>query len=157
MSRVSWMVISGLLWFAVGLWLLTLGVNFIVQKALLFPAETSSVIAKLSGIAGGREPGAFMWVMLGLIVGFIKGRFALGKTVRRFAFRLAQIQEPIPFKSVYRLRDLGLIALMILLGLCMKWFAVPLEIRGFVDVAVGAALINGAILYFRASIGCKAS
>lgn len=152
MKRTSWIVISGMLWFSVGVWLLALGTNFIVQKALLQPHESLSVVARLAQLTGGRESGAFMWIMLALLVGFFKGRFMLAKTVYRVVFRLRQLPEPISIRSVYRLRDVALIGVMIGLGLCMKWFAVPLEIRGFVDVAVGSALINGAVLYFRSAL-----
>lgn len=152
MKRTSWIVISGMLWFSVGLWLLALGTNFIVQKALLQSSESTSVIAFLSQFSGGREPAAFMWVLLALLVGFFKGRFVLAKTVYRVVFRLRQLPEPISIRFVYRLRDVALIGVMIALGMGMKFFAVPLEIRGFVDVAVGSALINGAVLYFRSAM-----
>jgi hypothetical protein len=42
-----------------------------------------------------------------------------------------------------------LMGIMILLGLSMKWLGLPIEIRGTIDVAIGSALMNGGIAYFR--------
>ena len=58
LSKTSWIVISGLVWFIVGIGLLTLGLNFIVFKAQVDLADTTSLIAKLSPLTGGREQAA---------------------------------------------------------------------------------------------------
>ena len=59
------------------------------------------------------------------------------------------LQQPIKFAQVYSRGYLMLIAGMILLGLSMKWLGLPSEIRGVVNVAIGSALMNGAMAYFR--------
>jgi hypothetical protein len=38
---------------------------------------------------------------------------------------------------------------MVLLGLVIRFLPIPIDARGLVDVAIGSALINGAMLYFR--------
>jgi hypothetical protein len=48
-----------------------------------------------------------------------------------------------------------LIGIMIGLGLSLKIFGLPIDIRGLVDVTIGAALINGAMLYFRSAFQLK--
>ena len=149
LSKTIWIVISGLIWFIVGIGLLTLGLNFIVFKAQVDLGDTTSLIAKLAPLTGGREQAALALIATALIIGFIKGRFVLAKTVRRVVERIMSLPQPIKFAQVYSRGYLMLIAGMILLGLSMKWLGFPSEIRGFVDVAIGSALMNGAMAYFR--------
>jgi hypothetical protein len=129
MNVRRWIALSGFIWAAVGLMLLYKGLQFLSavpdrDKATWF-------------IAGG------------LLVGFIKGRFVLSKTVRRISDRIASLPQPIRFADVYPKSYWLLLAAMMGVGLLMRF--VPLEWRGLVDVAVGSALINGAMLYFRAA------
>ncbi len=147
LSKTTWIAISGIIWFIIGVGLLTLGLNFIVYKAQIDVHETSSLIAKIAPLAGGRERAALALILIGLVLGFIKGRFVLVKTVQRVVGRILQLTPPIKISQVYNKGYLILIAGMILLGLGMKWL--PLDIRGTIDVAIGSALMNGAVAYFR--------
>jgi hypothetical protein len=38
---------------------------------------------------------------------------------------------------------------MILLGLSMRFMPILIDVRGVIDVAIGFALLNGSMLYFR--------
>jgi hypothetical protein len=90
------------------------------------------------------------WLVgIALLVGFIKGRFVLSRTVRRISLRLAALPEPIRFVDAYPKSYWLLLASMMALGFLLR--LVPLEVRGFIDVAVGSALLNGAMLYFRSA------
>lgn len=149
LSKATWIAISGMIWFIIGVGLLTLGLNFIVCKAQIEFQETTSLIAKIAPLAGGREQAALTLIVIGLIIGFIKSRFVLAKTVRRVVERIVLLNPPIKFSQVYGKGYLLLIAGMVLLGLSMKWLGLPLEIRGTIDVAIGSALMNGAVAYFR--------
>jgi hypothetical protein len=40
---------------------------------------------------------------------------------------------------------------MMALGLVFRFLPIPIDLRGLIDVAIGSALINGAMLYFRAA------
>lgn len=151
LSKTTWIAISGMIWFIVGMGLLTLGLNFIVHKAQVDIGETTSLIAALSPLAGGREQGALALIAIGLIIGFIKGRYVLVKTVRRVVERILSLDLPVSFSKIYSRGYFFLIGGMILLGLSMKWIGFPTEIRGLIDVAVGSALMNGASAYFRAA------
>lgn len=151
MSKTTWIAISGAIWFIVGMGLMVLGLNFIVMKARFDLTETSSLIARLSPVAGGREQAAMALIIMGLIIGFLKGRFVLVKTVQRVVHRIVSLQPPIKISQVYSKGYILLIAGMILLGMSMKWLAIPQEIRGTIDVAIGSALINGAMAYFRSA------
>lgn len=149
LSKTTWIAISGVIWFVIGVGLLTLGLNFIVYKAQLEPTETTSLIAKLAPIAGGRDHAALVLVIIGLMVGFIKGRLVLGKTVKRVCEHILKLPTPIKITQVYSKKYILLICSMILLGMSMKWLGLPMEIRGTIDVAIGSALMNGAVAYFR--------
>lgn len=152
LSKTTWIVISGIVWFVVGIGLLTLGLNFIVFKAQAEPFETTSLIAKISPITGGREQAALALIIVGLIIGFLKGRFVLVKTVKRVVERILSLPVPVKFTQVYSRGYLYLIGSMILLGISMKWLGLPTEIRGLIDVAIGSALMNGASAYFRVAM-----
>jgi hypothetical protein len=149
LSKTTWIAISGMIWFIIGIGLLTLGLNFIIYKAQIEFHETTSLIAKIAPLAGGRERAALTLIVIGLIIGFIKGRFVLVKTVRRVVERILRLTPPIKFSEVYSKGYLMLIGAMILLGMSMKWLGFPMEIRGVVDVAIGSALMNGGVAYFR--------
>lgn len=149
LSKTTWIAISGVIWFVVGVGLLTLGLNFIVFKAQMEVHETTSLIAKIAPIAGGREQAALVLIAIGLILGFVKGRCVLVKTVRRVVERILTLPSPVKMTQIYSKSYFILIGSMILLGLSMKWLGLPMEIRGAIDVAIGSALMNGAVAYFR--------
>lgn len=151
LSKTAWIVISGVMWFVVGIGLLTLGMNFIVVIGQSPVQDGNSVMALLSSFAGGQEQASLALITIGLVVGFIKGRFVLAKTTKRVVSRIIALKDPIAFSQVYSKGYLFLIGGMVLLGMSMKWINLPLELRGFVDVAVGSALMNGASAYFRAA------
>ena len=90
-------------------------------------------------------------VAVGLLVGFFKGRFVLSKTVSKMVGRVLSLPLPIRFSQVYHPSYYFLIALMICLGLLLKYLPIPIDLRGMIDVAIGSALVNGALLYFRAA------
>lgn len=127
-------IISGLIWFAIGLWLLNLGINFLVE-ASKDPRKAAIIFS---------ETALFILLALGLLIGFLKGRFVLSKTVER---NTARLKESNSLASLFTPAYLVLIAVMVTLGILVRFL--PIDIRGFVDVAIGAALINGAMLYFR--------
>lgn len=155
LSKTACIAISGVIWFVVGVGLLTLGLNFIVHKAQMDIHETSSLIAKLTPVAGGREHAALALIAIGLVIGFFKGRFVLVKTVRRVVERIVAMPADVRLSQVYSRSYLMLIGGMILLGLSMKWLGLPTEVRGLIDVAIGSALMNGASAYFRAAMHVK--
>ncbi len=129
MKHRSWIAISGFIWAAVGIMLLYKGLNF------------------LSLIPDQKE--ATWWIAGGLLVGFFKGRFVLSKTVERTCAHIRSLSLPIQIGAVYPRSYLLLLAAMMGMGFLLK--LVPIEWRGAIDVAVGSALVNGAMLYFRAA------
>ena len=73
------------------------------------------------------------------------------KTVRR----IYPMRGPIHLKKLYRLHDYLLIGGMIALSRLMNAVYFPSDIHGLIDIAVGSALVNGAMIYFRYAIKIK--
>jgi hypothetical protein len=147
-NAVFWIIFSGVLWFIVGIFLLLIGVKFIVFSCL--EIDSHSLMYRVLSFTKNREQSALILVGSGLVLGFVKARFVLSKTVQRVVVRIRNLPEPIGFFQVYSLGYLVLIASMILMGMGLRWFSVPSDIRGVIDVAVGSALLNGSMFYFKA-------
>jgi hypothetical protein len=131
MKHRGWIAFSGFLWFAIGGSLLYKGLKFI-------------------SLGPSQEMGT-MLIALGLAIGFLKGRFVLSKTVARVSSRIASLPLPIRFKDAFSKSYWILIGCMMALGMLFRFLPISVEVRGVIDVAIGSALINGAMLYFRAA------
>lgn len=147
-SHATLIFLSGFVWLAVGCFLLPLGLNFIVEILL---KENSSqphpILNFLAPYAGGLESAALIWIAITLLIGFLKGRHVFAKSVNRSVSRILTLPNPAPLSKIYSPSYYILLGSMVLLGVLVRF--APLDIRGGVDVAVGSALINGAVLYFR--------
>lgn len=150
---------SGLVWMGVGLWLLPLGLNLLLTSIQHQTVETAyyPLIGSLVPYMGGWEQTVLVLVALGLIIGHFKGRYVLGKSAKRGVERIAAFPNPTSFANIYSPKYLILLAGMVALGISIKVFGLPNDIRGFIDVAIGAALINGALIYFRCAFGLRRS
>jgi hypothetical protein len=144
-------VISGLVWLAVGVFLMQLGIGFLLEGYTSAAAEESGtpLLSWLSAYAGGFEMAALLLVVVALFIGYLKGRHVLGKAAQRGVDRILALPKPIHISKIYAPRYYLLLGLMVFIGMSMKWFGVTKDWRGFIDVAIGAALINGSIIYFR--------
>lgn len=144
---------SAVIWLIIGTGLLFLGISFIIKTIqyphLAYLPHRFSLMAFLSGFVKDRQNAAVILLSSGLFIGHLKGRFVLRKTVARQLQRIASLPNPAPLKRLYGKGYYILIASMMLLGMLMRFFPITLDTRGFVDVAIGAALIQGAMLYFR--------
>jgi len=138
-SHTKAIIVSGILWFSIGLMLLAKGLNFII----------------LSGQTAGREEVSLWIVALSLGIGFVKSKFILSKTVKRVIVTILARPNPFSIFELYSRSYYLIILSMVFLGVGMRWAPLPLEVRGAVDVAVGSALINGAVLYFRGALANK--
>jgi hypothetical protein len=141
--------LSGLVWLAAGCNLLPLGLRLLLGT--LDPAATAPTPLLQPFIQWMASPqqAVQLLIILGLFIGFLKGRTVLAKAVHREITRISQLPSPASITHLYGKKALVVLAIMVLLGMSMKWLALPSDIRGFIDVAVGAALINGAVIYFR--------
>jgi hypothetical protein len=127
-------IISGVIWFGIGL--------FLMRKGLFYIA-----------LAG--EQSSILFVVLGLVIGFFKGRFVLAKSARRMTQRILTLPEPFRWSQVYPLSYYFLIGGMMAMGICLKWIPIAPQYRGLIDLAIGSALINGSVIYFRVALGAK--
>lgn len=141
-------VFSGAIWLVMGIFLMAKGLHFIVNAAHT-GISSACIIPSLAPLIGGKEQAALMMIAFGLIAGFVKGRLVLMKTVKRVVGRILTMQSPVSFLKIYNWKYYVLILSMVGLGLSMKWFHLPIDVRGLIDVAIGSALMNGALIYFR--------
>ncbi len=123
MKRKNAAILSGAIWMLVGIRLLYTGLNR-VEDVLL--------------------------VSLGLLIGYVKGRFALRKGALRVINRFRTKEEPIRWMDMYSKGYWALLLGMSCLGMAMRFIpGISLEIRGVISIAIGAALLQGSTTYFR--------
>lgn len=148
LSKRTWFIVSGLKWFAIGVMLLTKGLRMITVAAEQV-AVKAPLIKFFQSYTSSRQQAALLIISAGLLIGFVKGRTVLAKTVKRIAERINGYSEGLTLKQAYDQRYWIVIGLMMLMGMMFRMLSIPFDIRGGVDVAIGSALINGAMLYFR--------
>ena len=147
LNHKTLILISGAVWMAIGCFLLFLGLNLLVAGAHL--QGFNPLLSSLAPYLGGMESVALLLVVVALYIGYMKGRFVLSKAAQKGIVRIRSMPEPANLSQIYSPQYYLLIGAMVLLGMSIKWFGFPNDIRGTVDVAIGAALINGAVFYFR--------
>ena len=159
MSHKALIIISGLIWFAVGCSLLPLGLNFLlqaVQNRRYLGTDSYPFLNFFSSFTSDIENVVIILIALGMMIGYFKGRYVLGKSASRGVDRIRTFSNPTSLKNIYSAKYYILIAIMIGLGMSMKYLGIPMDVRGFVDVAIGSALINGAMIYFRLAMNTPA-
>ncbi len=156
LSHTKLIVISGLVWFAVGFYLLQLGLNLLVDSA---SAESLSehypLMKTLIPYMGDGQSVALLLVFIALFIGYFKGRYVLGKSAHKGVERIRSFPDPAPLSRIYSPKYYILLGLMMALGMSIKYFGVSNDVRGLVDTVIGAALINGAMIYFRLAQSVK--
>lgn len=149
LSHSKMIALSGFIWMAVGCMLLSLGLNYIIGSILAenLASINHPLLDFFSPFVGGIEDAAMIIVALGLLIGFFKGRVVFAKTVGKTVARITAMPNPAPLSQLYTKAYYFLLLGMVGLGFLVRFLTN--DIRGFVDVAVGSALINGAVLYFK--------
>ncbi len=142
--------ISGLLWLIIGIFLLSFGI-YLVMETLRGISEESrfSLVKQFSRIFGGQDNGVAILLGLALFIGYLKGRYVLSRSAKRQIKRILSFPPPVHIKYIYGLGYYLLIALMIGIGISFRFFPFAQDIRGTVDIAIGSALLSGALTYFR--------
>lgn len=155
LSHAVLIAISGLIWLAVGGWLLPLGLNLIitgVHHAQLSDEYSAPLLRFLADYVGGMDQAALLLVVLGLFIGQLKGRHVLGKSAQRGIERVKTFSNPTELTNIYSAKYYILLGGMMGLGIGIKYLGLPNDVRGLVDVAIGSALICGAMIYFRSAV-----
>ena len=152
-KRFTWFMVFGSVWLGVGLYLLILGLNFILQVAHLpigmLSTGNAPFFVWVSRIVGGGEATGIDLIVLSLLMGHLKGLMVFRKSVLRMERRLDPYQGFISITKAVPIAYFFLIIFMMGLGISLRLFSVPLDIRGVVDVAVGSGLVRGGMFYFR--------
>ena len=145
------MALSGVLWFVVGVILLRKGIGLLFdaggrmhyEEAGTFPLLTLSV-----SLVGDIRKGVVVSALSGCIVGMAKGRCVLRKSVRRIVNRIYSLPPSFSYGEIYPKGYYFLLAGMAGMGAVMRVIPLPSDIKGFIDLSVGVALVTGAGLYF---------
>ena len=132
LSHAALVVISGLVWFGIGIFLLSLGLNLIVGGTHLELAANGKYTPILEMLTPylGLEQAALLIVVIGLTIGYAKGRFVLGKSARRGVVRILTFPNPTSITNIYSGPYYLLLALMIGLGMSIKFLGLPDDVRG---------------------------
>ncbi|MEC7839488.1 MAG: hypothetical protein VX777_05575 [Chlamydiota bacterium] len=152
MSHKSLLIASGCIWLAIGLFLLPLGLKFIVgsiEEISKSPLNHYPLISSIAPFFGGVESAGVILIATSLMLGTMKAKMVLSKVVVKGITRIKSLPNPANFTDLYGLKYLLLVAFMMSLGMAMRYFDVPKDVRGVIDIAVGSALITGGITYFR--------
>ena len=137
MGKQRLLQVAGLIWIIVGL--------FLIYR--------SSGLYNLAVIEQNTSKGTLIIsVILGVVIGIIKGKFVLSKTALRNRNRINQLVPPLSIHQIFSGAFYGLIAGMMVLGFLLREFNA--YIGGYVVVAsiycgIGMALIAASSVYWK--------
>ena len=137
MGKQRLLQVAGLIWIIVGLFLIYRG----------------SGLYNLAVIEQNTGKGTLIIsVILGVVIGIIKGKFVLSKTALRNRNRINQLVPPLNIHQIFSGAFYGLIAGMMVLGFLLREFNAYLG--GYVVVAsiycgIGMALIAASSVYWK--------
>ena len=137
MDKQRLLQIAGLIWIIVGLFLIYRGSG--LYNLAVIEQNTSKETLIIS-------------VILGVVIGILKGKFVLSKTALRNRNRINQLVPPLSIHHVFSGSFYGLIAGMMILGFLLREFNAYLG--GYVVVAsiycgIGMALIAASSVYWK--------
>lgn len=152
-SHFILIVISGLIWSVIGVLLMTLGVHHMMD-ALRFWDEIVisphfSFYKYLSFTLSTPEQAMAVLVIGSILIGYLKGHFVLGKTVKSGVKKILAYPNPTELKKLYSKKYYFLLVFMMGLGFFIRWLQLPADIHGAIDLAIGSALLKGAFNYYR--------
>lgn len=147
LSHSTMTFISGAIWMAIGIFLLQLGLNLLFGQFI--ELKTNMPLLDLFKDIFSHQEAAILITTVALYIGFLKGKHVLTKAAKRGVERTLTLPNPAPFYQIYDIKYYVLIGFMILLGISLKYSGISNDIRGAIDVAIGSALINGSLHYFR--------
>lgn len=154
LSHRNLILFSGLIWFVIGCSLLTLGLKLISQAITTNTEANRPLLNGLGPYLGGVSEAAALIIIIALGIGYLKATRIFSKTVNSSVARIRTLPNPAPFSRLYTKKYYILLGTMILLGMLVRFL--PNDTRGAIDVVIGSALINGAVLYFRAAFASQA-
>lgn len=145
LKRKTLLFIAGGVWFSSGLYLMILGLRFLEASV----NTSSTPFLSLLEHYLSRDYALVMVIVAAIILGQLKGRSVMTRAALRASNRILHLPEPAHIKNLYSGRFYLVIVFMISLGVVLKLLQLPLDVRGAVDVVIGTALIQGAVVYFK--------
>lgn len=152
LSHRALIIFSGAIWLAVGCFLFPSGLNFLLQaieNSYKDLGHSYPLLQFFSTLTSNRENAVVILIALGMLLGYSKGRYVLSRTAQKSVERIRSLPNPTELKNVYGAKYYLLLGIMIGIGVSMKYLGIPTDVRGLIDIAIGAALINGAMVFFR--------
>lgn len=153
LSHSNMTFISGSIWFAIGFFLLQLGLRLIFDSTGSAEASTP-LLNSFQGILAAQEA-AIVITAVALYIGFLKAKHILSKTANRSVAHIRTLPNPGEIRFMYSRNYYFLLGGMVLLGMSFKYLGLPNDVRGAIDILIGSALINGAIHYYRIAIDLR--
>jgi hypothetical protein len=136
----------GFLWFFGGYSLLNKGIT------LLFGFQNPFLLPFGKSIDLTIEISALLLLLVGIAIGIAKSTFVLSKVAERIIHRADQAKT---FREAVDIRSIVLMVFMIFLGISLKYFPIPSDVLGCIDIAVAAALLQTSLLFFKKGRGQK--
>lgn len=148
-----------MIWFGIGVYLLQLGLNLLLTGVQNPDFSNSSypLLKAISPYTGSVETAVIVLVIIALFVGYMKGRYVLGKSAKRGVDRIRSFSNPAPLQNIYSANYYILLGGMVALGISIKYMGLSNDVRGLIDAIIGSALINGAMIYYRLAQESKTS
>ena len=137
MGKQRLLQVAGLIWIIVGLFLIYRGSE--LYNLAVIEQNTSKETLIIA-------------IILGVVIGILKGKFVLSKTALRNRNRINQLVPPLSIHQIFSGTFYGLIAGMMVLGFLLREFNAYLG--GYVVVAsiycgIGMALIAASSVYWK--------
>lgn len=152
-SHFLMIVISGVIWCVVGVLLMTLGMHHLVDSLRLWDevivSSNPSMIKAFSYIFSKPQQALTAIVAVSLLVGYAKGHFVLLRSVKSGVQRILSYPNPSEIKNLYAKKYYFLLVGMMGLGMLLRVAKIPEDLHGAIDLAIGAALLKGALSYFK--------
>lgn len=146
LSHSAMTFFSGLTWIIIGFFLLEIGLRLLF--APFDPNAYLPLFNAFQNLFSSKET-AILLTAVALYIGFLKGKHVLKKSAARNIHHIKSLPNPAPIQNMYQWKYYILLVAMIALGISIKYLGIPNDIRGFIDVAIGSALINGAMHYIQ--------
>lgn len=158
-SHFLMIVISGVIWCLVGVLLMTLGMHHLMDSVRLWDeivlSSDLSMVKVFSLLLSKPQQVIAAIVAICLLVGYAKGHFLLGRSVKSGVQRILSYPNPSEIKNIYAKKYYLLIALMMGMGMMLRILHIPEDIHGAIDLAIGSALLKGGLTYFKYALAEK--
>ena len=144
MQPYTAMRFSGISWLLIGSVLIYRAMRWFIASTMPEEGVEKAFFLKI-----GDWKGVSLLCIVGICLGWAKGRLIFRKTVDRVVRRILQLPSPFPIRKMYAPGYLALMIGMSGFGMCFRFFPLPPDIKGFLDLTIGVALCVGSGFYFR--------